>query len=252
MERLMDYLSHHDKNFAQMMEQCSVFTQESFHRFIKHLERFLQSRPVRSIQDSKQASLQSIVELFWHEGGRSVPEMCLLADPGKPKGLGRFRFVDIFMAHTARMPSNRMAVIELKSVSLRVLWKGTRFNKADEPSHQDLSDIRKVIQEESETDLLKRQYCYWVNEQRSWCVQDVEKVKSDACLRLDEYIDLIENGDAERSGGSGIGILDGRVRCMKGKSYLDGYIVLSIGDTRVLGWFISTRDALYMYEKLDT
>jgi len=75
--------------------------------------------------------------------------MCLLADPGKPKGLGRFRFVDIFMAPTARMPSNRMTVIELKSVSLRALWKGTRFNKADEPSQQDLSDIRKVIQEES-------------------------------------------------------------------------------------------------------
>jgi hypothetical protein len=251
-ERLMNHLRCHDNSFMQMTQHCIVFTQDSFPHFITNLERFFQSRPIRSIQNSKEATLQSVVELFWHESGNCVPEMCLLADPRKPKGHGRFCFVDIFMAPTARFPADREAAIELKSISLRGLWKGTRQDIADEPSYQNLSDFRTVIQAESEEQLLKRRYCYWDNEQGIWCINEVEKLKSDACLQLDNYVRLIADGDVEQSGSSGVGILDGRVRCEQGKSHLDSYIVLSVGDTRVLGWFVSTRDTSFKYKKLDT
>jgi len=46
-------------------------------------------------------------------------------------------------------------------------------------------------------------------------------VKSDALSPVDKYVDLIKDGDAERSGSSGIGIMDGRIPCTHGKSQLD-------------------------------
>jgi hypothetical protein len=123
MERLSGYLQRHDSDFKNMSAACSALIEGNSSPFVNSLERFLRSRPVRSARDSQESGLQSIVELCWFADGRCVPQMCLVADPTKEWGHGRFGFVDIFVASSARAPSVRMPVIELENVNLRALWK---------------------------------------------------------------------------------------------------------------------------------
>jgi hypothetical protein len=249
MERLSGYLQQHDSDFQTILAACGAFVEGNFTPFVNLLERFLQSRSARSARDSKEPALQSIVELCWFGDGRCVPEMCLVADPAKQWGHGRFGFVDILIASLPQAPSVRMPVIELKSVNLRSLWKGPRLNtvgEPDEPSHEELLALRNKLKNESEEQLLKRKYAYWSEELRSWRVELIEELKGKAFMQVTRYLGLIQRGEAE---GSTAGILDDRVRCINGKGRLDGYVLLCIGDTRVLGWHTGTEQTRFVLEK---
>jgi hypothetical protein len=142
-----------------------------------------------------------------------------------------------------------MPVIELKNVNLRSLWKGPRVNavgRADEPSHTDLLAIQDELKNESEEELLKRPYAYWSQELGKWQVELIEDLKVEAFKQVTKYMCLIQRNEAE---GSSPGILDDRVRRINGKGCLDGYVLLCIGDARVLGWYTGTLETQFVIER---
>lgn len=229
---------------------CSALINRNFGPFVKLLERFLQLRPIRSARGFKESGFQSIVELCWFADGRCVPEMCLVIDPAKEWGHGRFGFVDVFIASSKNdAPSARMPVIELKYANLRCVWKGMRANPFEEPSHADLETLHNVLKKESEEQLLKRRYVYWHQESGTWCSELIEELKYRAVDQVTKYLLLIQRG---KVAGPTSGVLDDRVavaRCTSRESHLDGYVLLCIGNARVLGWYIRTEESPYVFEK---
>jgi len=246
MDRLSGYLQRNDSNFKEMSAACGAFIEGDFNPFVDLLERFLRGRAIRSATDSKESGLQSIVELCWFVDGRCVPEMCLLADPDKEWGHGRFASVDLFIASSAHTPSVRMPAIELKNVNLRGVWKGTRASLDDEPNYADLCTLHNVLKNESEEQLLERRYAYWHQESGTWRSKLVKELKVEAVVQVTRYLRLIKRG---YTSGSASGVLDDRIRCTSRKSRLDGYVVLCIGSARVLGWYTGTEEAPYVFEK---
>jgi hypothetical protein len=246
MERLSGYLRKDDSNFKDMAAACGAFIEGNPKQFVGLLEEFLRLRAIRSARDSKESGLQSIVELCWFMDGRCVPEMCLLANPSKMWGDSRFGFVDIFIASSAHAPLVRMPVIELKNVSLRGVWVGTTEGPDDEPHYKDLLTLHSVLKTEPEEQLLKRRYVYWQKESGTWQSQTIEDLKYQAFDQVKRYLRLIKNG---RAVGSASGVLDDRIRCKNGKTRLDGYVLLCIGNARVLGWCVGTEEAPYVFEK---
>jgi len=246
MDRLSDHLRQNDPHFKNMSAACGAFIVGNHKPFVGLLEEFLSNRAVRSATNSNESDLQSIVELCWFMDGRCVAEMCLLADPSKQWGDGRFGFVDVFIASSAHAPLVRMPVIELKNVSLRGVWMGTTEGPDDEPQYKDLLTLHSVLKTESEEQLLKRRYVYWQKGSGTWQSQTIEDLKYQAFDQVRRYLRLIKNGRAVESAS---GLLDDRIRCKNGKTRLDGYVLLCIGNARVLGWCVGKEEAPYVFEK---
>jgi hypothetical protein len=119
-------------------------------------------------------------------------------------------------------------------------------NAAEEPTHADLSILHNVLKNEPEEQLLKRRYAYWNKELMLWHSKLIGDLKAEAVVHVMRYLRLIRGGKAE---GSDSGILDDRIRCINRESHLDGYVLLSIGDARVLCWHTGTEVAQYVFEK---
>ena len=86
-------------------------------RLIHLLEQFFQQRPVRSVKFSNEPALQAVIESFWWDTKRCVPELCLVVDASKSYGNGRYGFVDLFCPQEESV-SGCIPIIELKNVTL--------------------------------------------------------------------------------------------------------------------------------------
>jgi hypothetical protein len=175
------------------------------------LERFFQERPVRSVVDSNEAALQAIIEAFWHEG--CISELCLVVDPNKDPGRGRFGFVDLFLAPPTGSSASHIPVVELKNVTLKGILRARGNTEATRPN------------------LLQKDFCYWDSNSGKYRQQSIQNLVGAAVKQLNKYLRVVKKGDTVSSRA---GILDRRVRCRIGMDQLDGYVLVCIGGTRVV------------------
>ena len=218
--------------------------------FIEILENFLQDRPVRSASDMNESVFQAIIEAIFVETGPCLPELCLVVDPTKERGDGRYGFIDLFLATKSDAFVSHLPVLELKNVSLKALWNATQstLSHIDPPTDQ-LNNLRTVLIKESEEEIMSRDYCYWDKDCCAWCRQSLLLLKDQAVQQVGRYLDALCQGGVTESTA---GLHDRRVGCRIGNDVLVGYVVLCIGATRVLAWKANSRETKFKYIPLTT
>jgi hypothetical protein len=226
---------------------CDTFIRGTFGPFTTYLETFVRHRPIRSVQDSKESILQAVFELFWFEDGRCIPEMCVVMDPTKPPRSGRYGFIDAFIASRVAPFLSRSPVVELKNVNLHAIWRASREDNEEIPTIQDLEAIRDALREESEEELLNRSFVFRDQKNNTWRRNLISNVKTSAFEQVNAYSRVIASGKAAWTSS---GIIDKRVQCINRPSYVAGYVILCIGDTRVLAYHAETYQSQFMFCKL--
>ncbi|RGB22943.1 hypothetical protein C1646_775265 [Rhizophagus diaphanus] len=84
--------------------------------------------------------------------------------------------------------------------------------------------INSKLKDESDEEILKRNYMFWCkNEQKSKLVK-VEKYINDGNVQLNTYINIVKKG----------GISDERIIRYYGKNYVWGFFIASFGTERIL------------------
>jgi hypothetical protein len=129
-------------------------------------------------------------------------------------------------------------------VTLHSLWKATCATMNNEPSPAEKEALRDKLSLESESELLQRQFSFWDKITRSWHTESIQDVKEAAVQQAGKYLRVVKEGLVR--GGSG-GILDRRICCDEGADRLDGFVVMCIGDTRVLTWNAGTVSTLQSF-----
>src|SRR6266487_4039494 len=119
--------------------------------FVKILKTFLSTRSQMSLSSADEPVLQAIVESLLPLKYR-IPELSLVMNGKKPKGLGRFGYSDVFIL---KGTGNNNISLELKYISLVGLIRNQNNNKL---SANELEDLDKIIEKEDEESLLKRPY----------------------------------------------------------------------------------------------
>src|SRR5438034_753011 len=87
-----------------------------------------------------------------------IPELCLVMDGKKQKGLGCFCYLDIFVLGGTE--GNDIS-LELKYISLVGLMRGITGNWKEFDANE-LEKLDKILEKEDEKSLLKRQYVYYL------------------------------------------------------------------------------------------
>ncbi len=246
--RLQRYLKNqattgteHDTRHA-----CNALVGGNTTPFVVLLEKFLQSRPVRTAISINEPAFQAIFEAICMETSPCFPELCLLVDPTKKYGHGKYGFVDLFF--TAAQNSY-VRVLELKIVSLKDLWMGTQSNRGSTPSTDMLRNLQKKLMEESEEQMMRRQYTYWDKDGHCWCSKSLDGLKEQAVQQVNRYLGVLCQGQAANGKA---GILDRRICCETGEDVLIAYVILCVGATRVLSWEITSMKTKFTYVPFPT
>jgi hypothetical protein len=213
------------------------------------LIQFFQERPYRSVTNSNEAAFQAVIEMICFDTVRCVPELCLLVDPTKQRGDGRFGFVDLFFAPPKEAFAASIPVLELKNVTLKGLWLATRTCLDTEPSPGDLRALREVLKAESEEVLLNRQFCYWDKQGGDWVKQSIQNLKDAAFQQVRGYLGVLANGVSSTT--TSAGICDCWVQCEEGRDSLLGHVIICIGGTHVLTWLAETKSTVYTFESVN-
>ncbi|CAG8640777.1 2767_t:CDS:2, partial [Scutellospora calospora] len=127
--------------------------------FKQTLLNFFKSRSSYSLLSANEAVLQVVTELLLPNNG--IPELCLLMDNSKPRGDGRFGFVDIIFGDV------NYSIIELKYVNILGLLKAIKNDWNVSSCTNDLANFDKLIENENEGELLKRNFMFWSKEQNN-------------------------------------------------------------------------------------
>ncbi|GBB83417.1 hypothetical protein RclHR1_10140002 [Rhizophagus clarus] len=121
--------------------------------FIEVLKTFLLTRSRMSLSSANESMLQAIVESLLPLKYR-IPELSLVMDGKKPKGSGRFGYLDIFVLKGI---GDNYTSLELKYISL----VGLIQNQNTKYGANELENLDKILEKENEEFLLKRPYTYW-------------------------------------------------------------------------------------------
>jgi hypothetical protein len=193
--------------------------------FAHVLEAFFQKRSFHTAKHTNEATFQVVIKmsLSWSDRHHCISELNLHIDPSThPKRL------DLLIVSNLAS-----AAIELKHVTLYGLWKASGSHW--EPSWDDLEELRKVLNTETEEQLLQRSWSYYDKDARSWQMKSVQTIKDEAVYQLQKYFGAITRGMAED------GVFEKHVQCIEGQSHLYGYVTMSVGNSRVLSWLIENE-----------
>ena len=232
-----------------MLESYRDFMNGKTARLMELLETFFRQRPTRSLLCSNESNLEMAIEIMWFEEARCVPQLHLAMDYTKRWGEGQNGFVDILVGNSQRGRSvaNPVVVMELKSVSLRSLWKARQQDpRAESHSNTDYESILKELGDAKEDQLLALKHSYYDKEKQQWQTLKVKDTLQIADAQLSKYMKIISLGQAERPRP---GVLDERVLCRDGgQDELRGYVVICVGGARVICRRTAIKITKYSYE----
>src|ERR1700722_632652 len=236
---------HANAEFQErMLRSRELFVQGDTTHFISFFEDFLRDQSVRSIRGFSEQTLQKTIQSFWAAGSVCLSEVWLLADPTAKYGEGRNAYLDLLITSAHPVPSF-VPVIELKNVSLVSLWMASRGDMSAIPYNADLEKFRAELRDESEEQLLQRQFCYHDQKGRL-CMESVQGVKENAFAQAAKYLRILKAGRVSDRG-TKAGLLDPRVLSDEGTDRLDGYVVICIGATKVLAWKTGAEPTQYTF-----
>ncbi|CAG8789411.1 39191_t:CDS:2 [Gigaspora margarita] len=157
---------------------------------------FFKSRSSYSLLNANEAVLQAVMELLLPND--KIPELCLLMDNTKPRGDGRFGFVDMMFGD---------AIIELKYVNILGLIKAIKNDWNVSPCTNDLANFDKCIENEDENKLLERNFMFWSKEQNRPKIIKLNEILLSAEEQVTRYMNVIVNGPVQNGQP---GIIDSR------------------------------------------
>ncbi|GET03190.1 hypothetical protein GLOIN_2v1781474 [Rhizophagus clarus] len=188
--------------------------------FIEVLKTFLLTRSQMSLASANESMLQAIVESLLPLKYR-IPELSLVMDGKKPKGSGRFGYLDIFVLKGI---GDNYASLELKYISL----VGLIQNQNTKYGANELENLDKILEKENEEFLLKRPYTYWSKENKKTNQTTIGEILNNGIDQLKSYINIISKGKPVDYSSSGV--LDESIKITKSESnILKGYIILVVG-----------------------
>ncbi|EXX66297.1 uncharacterized protein OCT59_025649 [Rhizophagus irregularis] len=209
--------------------------------FIEILKTFLLTRSKISLSSANESMLQAIVESLLPLKYR-IPELSLVMDGTKSKGSGRFGYSDIFIL---KGTGDIYISLELKYISLVGLIK----NQKDKFGANELENLDKILEKESEEILLKRSYTYWSKEFKKTNQTTINEILNDGINQLESYMNTISKGEVINYFSSGV--FDKRIKIIKSNpNKLKGFVVLVIGFRRILWKPVKEVMSNYIYNTI--
>ncbi|CAG8499597.1 15478_t:CDS:2, partial [Cetraspora pellucida] len=189
----------------------------------EELKPFFKTRSGYSLLSASEEMLQVTVEVLLRHEINNIPQLSLVIDNTKPRGEGRFGMVDFFLEDL---------VIELKYIKLLGLIKAMKNDYNASPRTKELEALDKVIENEDEKTLLKRQVMYWSKEDKKPMLKTIGDFLSSAEQQVKKYMGAIANGKASSDKP---GIIDPRIRQEQTDySILNGHVIMMIGFRRII------------------
>jgi hypothetical protein len=230
LERIHNYLRVQDTIRPLLGPAFDNLIRGNINDFVKLLEAFFKTRALRSFFSVNKAMLQSTVELILGKPSYRVPELCLVIDGNKPKGEGRFGFVDVFIPATTTFGGRTFAVLlELKYITLEGLFKGAN-NQLRPPTYVEMQDLEKRLSGEDEDKILERNYVYWSKDSGESETKTVSSILEGGVKQLMKYVETVAKGQPKCWNDSGV--LDSRIKVRDGDDCLQGHVVMGIGGSR--------------------
>ncbi|RGB28659.1 hypothetical protein C1646_673062 [Rhizophagus diaphanus] len=209
--------------------------------FIKILKNSLLSRSRMSLSLANEPVLQAIVENLL-PSEYCIPELALVINGKRPKGSGRFGYLDIFILSNA---GDNNVILELKYISLA----GLNSREKNNLGANELDNLDKILEKENEESLLKRPYSYWSKEDKKTKITTIGEVLNNGVKQLSQYIETISKGRAMSYSSSGV--FDERVKITRSNpNKLKGFVILVIGFRRILCKSINEVKTNYVYNKI--
>ncbi|CAB4397410.1 unnamed protein product [Rhizophagus irregularis] len=179
--------------------------------FIKILKNSLLTRSRMSLSSANESMLQTIVENLL-PSKYCIPELSLVMNGKKPKGSGRFGYLDIFILSSI---GNNNISLELKYISLVGLINGGQKNNFS--SANELEDLGEIL--------------------------------NNGVNQLNSYMKTISKGRVMNYSSSGV--FDERIKITKSKTNkLKGFVILVIGFHRILWRTAEEVTTNYIYNKV--
>ncbi|GBB96328.1 hypothetical protein RclHR1_27290001 [Rhizophagus clarus] len=209
--------------------------------FIEIIKTFLSTRLQMSLSSADESMLQVTVESLLPLKYR-IPELLLVMDGKKPKGSGRFGYLDIFVLKGI---GDNYIGLELKYISLVGLVK----NQNTKYDANELENLDKMLEKEKEEFLLKRPYSYWSKEYKKTNQTTIGEVLKNGIDQLKSYLNIISKGKPIDYSSSGV--FDKRIKITKSESnILKGYVILVVGFHRILWKPVEEVISDYTYNKI--
>ncbi|CAG8511033.1 1016_t:CDS:2 [Gigaspora rosea] len=199
--------------------------------FVDLILSYYKSKAFREFKDYNEAAFQTAIELLLPTKNRK-PEVRLVVDGSKNSGAGRFGFIDIFVNGVDEDGIKSSVILELKCISLVGLLSGEKAKWAKNADYKSLKALDNKIKEETEEELLNRNYFYWCKEKKKYEQVSVGELIKNGMEQLSRYMKTVQNGGVNKYVESGI--YDAKIQVMKGEGYLGGVLVVSLGSKRVL------------------
>ncbi|CAG8601445.1 7991_t:CDS:2, partial [Dentiscutata heterogama] len=153
-------------------------------------------KPLRSIRSANEDILHTAFELLL-PSKHHRSELCLVVDPKKERGDGRYGFIDIFLDGTNdKQPIN--VILELKYISLTGLLSGAKGRWIKNPTYEELKSLDLKLKEESVDQLLKRKYMHWSEEKRHFVVVGIGDIINEGTMQVRKYFNVVLEGRANR------------------------------------------------------
>ncbi|CAI2182048.1 15916_t:CDS:2, partial [Funneliformis geosporum] len=127
--------------------------------------------------------------------------------------------------------SESSVILELKCISLVGLLSGVKKRWVENAEYKSLKELDEELEKETEDELLGRKYFYWCKEGKKFKQIVVEELINNGMEQLGRYLKTMQKGKVSNNGS---GICDDKIKIVKGKGYLGGVLVVSIGSQRVL------------------
>ena len=213
------------------------------------LETFLQTRALRSLMTTNESVLQGLVEVLIDEPDRRITELRLVVDGTREKGDGRYGFVDLFLFPKGSTTGERTPgiALELKDITLSGLMKGSVGDWHYLPEYSEFQELSNALSNESEDDLLDRNYMYWSKKASACVMTTVGAIVGDAVKQLENYLTVIALGKPRSYNDSGV--LNDLVRIVQGYDHLVGHVIVAIGGRRVFTRSVKPVQTKYEYRK---
>jgi hypothetical protein len=247
--RIRAYLNRDPGFSARMVQSYRNFMRGETTLFVGILEDFFRKRVTRSLAVTDESNLEMAVELLWFEEAQCVPQLCLVMDSTKAWKKGRGGFLDLFVGNSLRQltVANPVVAMELKHVTLCGLWKAQqRTPDIDSTSSKDFDPLVTALRGATEDELLAMKYAYFDKDKRKWITLQVKDTLQAATVQLNDYMNVISSG---RVTFTSPGVFDDRIMCRDGGcDVLLGYIIISVGGTRVLCRPTAKKPTFYSFE----
>jgi hypothetical protein len=139
-----------------------------------------------------------------------------------------YGFADLFLFDNNI--GNDCVVIELKLFNLIGLYSGKQNKWERYPNHNSLIELDNEIKEESEENLLNRNYMYWCKDEEKSKTSKISRIINQGYEQLLNYMKVICKGKVC----SGVCLSDNRISVKGGLSFVRGYLVASFGSQRII------------------